>query len=176
MNIFYKTISIIILSLSLFSLSFAEKPLWIENYPYNSDYYIGIGYSTKSNDDYENEARNNAINEIASQIEINISSETIHKLIEKNGRIDELLKKQIQTSTKQSLESVEIVDKYENNNEYWIYCRLSKEEYKKQKQIELNKAINNSLDLFARARESEKENSISKALSQYIESLKPIEK
>ena len=176
MNIFSKTLSIIILSLFLFSFSYAEKPLWIENYPYNSDYYIGIGYSTKSNDDYENEARNNAINEIASQIEISISSETIHKLIEKNGRIDELLKKQIQTSTKQSLESVEIVDKHENNNEYWIYCRLSKEEYKRQKQIELNKAVNNSLDLFARARESEKENSISNALSQYIESLKPIEK
>ncbi|NQV19080.1 MAG: LPP20 family lipoprotein [Armatimonadetes bacterium] len=177
MNIFSKTLSIIIvLSLFIFSLSSAEKPLWIENYPYNSDYYIGIGYSTKSNEDYENEARNNAINEIASQIEINISSETIHKLIEKNGRIDELLKKQIQTSTKQSLEQVEIVDKHENNNEYWVYCRLSKEEYKRQKQIKLDKAINNSLDLFARARESEKENSISKALSQYIESLKPIEK
>ena len=158
------------------SILYSEKPVWIENYPYNSDYYIGIGYSTKSNDDYENEARNNAINEIASQIEISISSETIHKLIEKNGRIDELLKKQIQTSTKQSLEQVEIVDKHENNNEYWVYCRLSKEKYKRQKQIELDKAINNSLDLLARARESEKENSISKALSQYIESLKPIEK
>ncbi|MCK4311188.1 MAG: LPP20 family lipoprotein [Candidatus Cloacimonetes bacterium] len=158
------------------SILYSEKPLWTENYPYNSDYYIGIGVSTKSNDDYENEARNNAINEIASQIKINISSETIHKLIEKNGRIDELLKKQIQTSTKQSLEHVEIVDKHENNNEYWVYCRLSKEEYKKQKQIELDKAINNSLDLFTRARKSEKENSISKALSQYIESLKPIEK
>jgi hypothetical protein len=176
MNFIKKIIVLIILVLVSVFLASAEKPLWIENYPYNSDYYIGIGYSTKSNDDYENEARNNAIGEIASQIEINISSETIHKLIEKNGRIDELLKKQIQTSTKQSLEHVEIVDKHENNNEYWIYCRLSKEEYKKQKQIELNKAINNSLDLFARARESEKENSISNALSQYIESLKPIEK
>lgn len=175
MNFIKKNVIIILVLVSVF-LASAEKPLWIENYPYNSDYYIGIGYSTKSNDDYENEARNNAINEIASQIEISISSETIHKLIEKNGRIDELLKKQIQTSTKQSLESVEIVDKHENNNEYWIYCRLSKEEYKRQKQIELNKAVNNSLDLFARARESEKENSISNALSQYIESLKPIEK
>ncbi|MDO9577759.1 MAG: LPP20 family lipoprotein [Candidatus Cloacimonadales bacterium] len=168
------TVALIILIAEF--LTSIEKPLWIENYPYNSDYYIGIGYSMKHINDYENEAKNNAITEIASQIEINISSETIHNLIEKNGRIDELLKKQIQTSTKQNLENVEIVDKYENNNEFWIYCRLSKEEYKKQKQIELNKAVNNSLDLFARARISEKENSISKALSQYIESLKPIEK
>ena len=177
MNIFLKTIStIIILSLFLFSLSYAVKPYWIENYPYDADFYVGIGFSSKNTENYIQEAKNNAINEIASQIEISISSETIHKLIEKNGRIDELLKKQIQTSTKQSLEQVEIVDKHENNDEYWIYCRLSKKEHKKQKQIELDKAINNSLDLFARARKSEKENSISNALSQYIESLKPIEK
>lgn len=170
-----RLIIVIIITISTF-LASAEKPLWIDKYPYHSDYYIGIGYSTKGNNDYENQARNNAINEIASQIEINISSDTIHKLIEKNGIIDELLNKQIQISTKQNLNNVEIVDKYDNNNEYWIYCRLSKEEFKKQKQIELDKAINNSLDLFARARKSEKENSISKALSQYIESLKPIEK
>jgi hypothetical protein len=176
MNLIKNIFVLIILVLISVSLTSTEKSLWIENYPYNSDYYIGIGYSTKGNDDYENEARNNAINEIASQIEISISSETIHKLIEKNGRIDELLKKQIQTSTKQSLEHVEVVDKHENDNEYWIYCRLSKEEYKKQKQTELDKAIKNSLDLFSRAKKSEKENSISKALSQYIESLKPIEK
>jgi len=176
--IFLRKTVVIVVSIILIAefLASDEKPLWIENYPYNLDYYIGIGYSAKSNNDYENEAKNNAINEIASQIEINISSETIHNLIEKNGRIDELLKKQIQTSTRQSLESVEILDKHENNNEYWIYCRLSKEEYKKQKKNELNKAINNSLDLFARARKSEKEYSISKALSQYIESLIPIEK
>ena len=177
MNIFSKSLSIIIiLSLFLFSLSYAEKPYWITAYPYDSDFYVGIGFSSKNTENYTQEAKNNAINEIASQIKITISSETIHKLIEENGRINELLKQQINTSTKESLEDVEIVDNWDSGDEYWVYCKLSKERYKKQKQLRLKDAVNKSLNLFSKAKESEKEDAIPKALSFYFESLKPIEK
>ena len=175
-GLLHKTIAVIILSLFLFSLSYAEKPFWITDYPYDADFYVGIGFSSKNTENYIQEAKNNAINEIASQIKITISSETIHKLIEENGRIDELLKQQINTSTKESLEDVEVVDNWDSGDEYWVYCRLSKEKYKKQKQLRLKEAVNKSLNLFSKAKESEKRYAISKALSFYFESLKPIEK
>jgi len=177
MNIFSKTLStIIILSLFIFSISYAEKPYWLTDYPYDADFYVGIGFSSKNTENYIQAAKNNAINEIASQIKITISSETIHKLIEENGRIDELLKQQINTSTKESLEDVEIVDNWDNGDEYWVYCRLSKEKYKKQKQLKLKEAVNKSLNLFSKAKENQREYAVSKALSFYFESLKPIEK
>ena len=49
-------------------------PDWIINQPTSPDAWIGIGYSAVSGDRYRETARNKAIDEIASQIEVHIES------------------------------------------------------------------------------------------------------
>ena len=111
-----------VLTLSI-SQTFAgdEKPEWLKNRPVRSKFYIGIGMAQKNNSaqDYHQVAKENALQDLSSEINVNISSNITVKLTENADRIQEELRSQIQTSTKASLEGYEMVDSWENDQEYW---------------------------------------------------------
>ncbi len=155
-----------------------RKPKWIKDRPVNNDYYIGIGKSSKekSSSDYLEIAKNRALADMISEISVNISSNSVLYQIEDNKGLQETYQAQIELATKNYIEGYEIVDSWENKEEYWIYYRLSKVEYKKRKQEILDRAINLSKDFYEKAKEAEKEFDINNALIYYVKSFDAIKK
>lgn len=154
-----------------------KKPAWLESRPFNPLYYVGIGMSNKSSSsgDYQAVARDNALQNLASEITITISSELIIKLVEQAGMIREEFQSQIRSSTTASLEGYELVDSWEDDSEYWVYYRLAKEVYAERRTAAINKAKALGYDLLSRARESEAQGDAATAIALYVQALKTVE-
>jgi len=155
-----------------------RKPNWIKNRPIDNDYYIGIGKANKkeSKADYLEIAKNKALADMISEISVNISSNSVLYQIEDNKGLQETYQAKIKLAAKDYIEGYELVDTWENKEEYWIYYRLSKTEYKRKKQEILDRAINLSKDFYEKAKEAEKEYDINNALIYYIKSFDAIKK
>ena len=160
-----------------YSICFAGTPGWVQKRPVSQAYYIGIAVASKTGDskNYIQIAKDAALNDLASQIQVNIAGDLMQKIVEKSGLVQDEFVRQIQTSTRAELEGFELVDTYETDNAYWVYYRLSKELYAQQKLAKLHKAASLSLDLFKKAREYENSGSIAKALQFYFQAFAPIE-
>jgi len=158
---------------------FAKKsPDWVKNRPIDSEYYIGIGFAQKikDNSDHIEIAKNNALKNLSSEITVNITGEAISNIVEKAGIVEDEFKTQIRSTTQAELEGYELIDTWQDKNEYWVYYQLSKELYKQLKQEKIDKAISLALDLFSEAKINEEKKNIEKALLYYLQSLNPIEK
>ena len=165
----------------IFSFVLCEQANWVSKRPVNRAYYIGIGMVKKSTStNYVQSAKNNALNDLASEISINISSELVDVMIEQSGMSEEKSRSEIQALTKAELEEYELIDTWENDYEYWVYYHLSKEIYKANIELKRQNAISLSLDLFKKAKEKETNwntqgSTINSAIEYYIQALKPIE-
>ena len=84
------------------SLLFAQKPHWVDNRPVSNRYFIGIGFADKKKTpNYREVAQAAALNDLASQISVNISSELIDIMTEYSGVSEEYARSTIIMSTKQ---------------------------------------------------------------------------
>ncbi len=155
-----------------------RKPKWVKDRPVNSDYYIGIGKSgkEKSSYDYLETAKSKALADMISEISVNVSNNSVLYQIEDNKGLQETYQAQIELATKDYIEGYEMVDSWEDKEEYWVYYRLSKAEYKRKKQEILDRAINLSKDFYEKAKEAEKEFDINNALIYYVKSFDAIKK
>jgi hypothetical protein len=154
-----------------------KKPEWVKRRPTGKDYYVGIGVAQKSLEDRRHIriARDIALNDLASQITVNVSGEVVRNVVEKSGLVEEEFRSHIHTSTRTILEEYELVATWEDSREYWVYFRLSKLTYENQKRRKLEQAVRLSLDFFDEAKKNESENNISKALLFCIKALFAIE-
>ena len=173
-------ISKIIIYFSVISLTFCEMPNWVAQRPVNNNYYIGIGIASTSSSNYIQSAKNSALNDLSSEISVNISSELVDIMVEKSGMNAEESRSVIHASTKADLEGYEVMGTWENGFEYWVYYRLSKSTYKAQQELKRKNAISLSLDLFKKGKEKEtnwntKGSTINSAIEYYVQALKPIE-
>jgi hypothetical protein len=154
-----------------------KKPIWISERPVENEYYIGIGAADKGNGnlDYRQIAKENALQDLSSEINVNITSQVIVDLMETSDNVVEDLKAQIRSSTKANLEGYELVDNWEDDSQYWVYYRLSKELYKKYRIARIDKASALGLNLFTKAREKENEKDPAAAMGLYIQAMQTIE-
>ena len=72
------------------------------------------------------------------------------------------------------LEGFELVDTWEDTNDYWVYYRLSKNHYQNIKQQKLEKVMSLALDMFNNARINEQQGRLSNALTFYLQALKQL--
>ncbi|MDP3113659.1 MAG: LPP20 family lipoprotein [Candidatus Cloacimonadaceae bacterium] len=120
-----------------------KPPLWITQHPNESGYYIGIGRSIiAGNKDYQNQAKNAAYNDIATQIEVYVKGESESKFTEDTGVVRDYSMTRTQTSTDVKIENIELVDSWSNKKEYWVYYRLSKAEYQRIRSERIESALN----------------------------------
>jgi hypothetical protein len=166
-----------VLTLSI-SQTFAgdEKPEWLKNRPVRSKFYIGIGMAQKNNSaqDYHQVAKENALQDLSSEINVNISSNITVKLTENADRIQEELRSQIQTSTKASLEGYEMVDSWENDQEYWVYYELSKSKFRMRHLQRLQNASDLGKNFYTQAQEKLKSGDAAAAITLNIQGLNSI--
>jgi hypothetical protein len=129
-------------------------PNWVAEKPSDNEFYYGIGAAPiLADSSHIEDARESALNDLASNIEVNVSKNAILKQLENNQNIDSGFQKQIQLSNiHQQSSLLEKATVFENQVEYWIMYRINKQNWvqyqKEQKQTTLenaNKLYGNAL-------------------------------
>lgn len=163
--------------LVILPLSAKKKPDWVKERPIENDYYIGIGVAekTKGNNEHIQFAKDDALKNLASEIEIKISSEVVSSVIEKSGILEDELRAKIVSTTQAELEDYKLIDTWESKKEYWVYYRLARDTYKLNRMKKIDKAKSLSLDLYLEALNSTTDRDYANALTLFLQALKPIE-
>jgi len=105
------------------------KPNWVSDHPLDREYYVGIAFCEKSNPNYIECAKSKALEGIASEIMITVSSENQLITTEFNDTFESSFSSNIKTKTTSELEGYELIDIWQDNRFYWVYYRLKKETY-----------------------------------------------
>ena len=143
-----------ILFLLLYSCSSRSEPEWITHQPNAENYWFGVGSVEKPfyGADIREEARNKALNEIAAQISVDISSSFEHVITEENLSLDEFAKSVVQTRVEKNLPNIEIADNYESKNRYYLLAKLSQITYYETIEKQRRNAVKTAFGLLDKAK------------------------
>ena len=155
----------------------ALKPAWLKNEPYQEGYYTGIGHSNKDGiNNYIQSAKKSALDDLVSQIKVNVSSTSVLSFLETDKKMQEQYEQIIQTTAADEIEEFELVDAWEDGANYWVYYRLSIARYRQIKEEQKRNATLLATDYFKKARQAEKEGERLHAISFYFQAFRSIEK
>lgn len=155
---------------------YPPAPSWVNNRPNSTGYYIGIGSARKTADMNQTlqDAKQNALADMASDISVSISTNSLLSTFESNSSFSEDFSKTIKAQAEQDLEGYETVGNYEDQNNYWVYFRLSKTDYQRIKEERKSKAITKALDLYDKGINAEKVGDVRLAFVSFIKALEPL--
>ncbi|MBS1488796.1 MAG: LPP20 family lipoprotein [Bacteroidetes bacterium] len=153
------------------------QPTWLSDKPDDTFYYIGIGHATKDGQsNYVQEAKKSALEDLVSGIKVNVSSTSVLNQLDDGKGFSEKYQQMIQTTATDDIEEYEQVDVWQDEKNYWVYFRLSKQRYKEIKDEQKRNAVALGLDFFTKARQSEKNNDPVIALGFYYQGFRAVEK
>src|SRR5258706_9397529 len=153
------------------------KPAWLSAKPDEGIYYIGIGHANKDGqNNYIQEAKKSALEDLVSSIKVNVSSTSVLNQLDNGKEFQEKYQQMIQTTAADDIEEYEQVDVWQDDRNYWVYDRLSKQRYKEIKDQLKRNAVTLGLDFFTKAREAEKNNDPVTALGFYYQGFRAVEK
>ncbi|MCD4697239.1 MAG: LPP20 family lipoprotein [Bacteroidales bacterium] len=155
---------------------FEAQPLWMKQTPEVPGFYTGIGSSKKVGIPYEYQeaAKKDALADLAEGIAINISSTSVLNTIETKSGFTETFDQQIKVSTDDYLEGFEPVDFYENDNEYWVYYRISKQTYAEKKEMKKRDAVAVARDKYIAGNQAMDTDKPKDAITFYLQGLEAI--
>ncbi|MBI9102943.1 MAG: LPP20 family lipoprotein [Spirochaetales bacterium] len=126
------------------------KPAWVEQYPKDNAFYVGIGSSNTGveADDMEL-ARARALNAVAAEISTEIKSSTSFREVDDGeGGVERSAEEEINAVVAQNLQAVETMDSwYSSESGGWYYVRLNKAEWEAIQTREMNDIKRRVLDL-----------------------------
>jgi len=154
----------------------APQPEWVKMRPSSPTYYYGIGAVRKSMDvsQYQQAARQNALADMAGEISTTISSNSVLHAFESNLGFREDFTSTIRAQTQQDLEGYELVDSWEDLENYWVYYRLSKARYQELKEQRKHDAVSRSFDYFTSGLGQRDRGNIRMGIVQLVKALEPI--
>jgi hypothetical protein len=147
-----------------------KVPIWVSSRPNNGFKYIGIGFAEKGKGpDYQIEAKKAALFDLASEIKINISSNSVLYTVQNNNNFNENFNSLIKLSNTDNLEGYTLVDSYENDKQYWVYYMLDKQAYADAKALKKQQTINKAANIIVASFEDEKNKDFSACLKKRIQ-------
>lgn len=129
------------------STSTAVKPQWVSAKPINSSYYIGISSAPKRGynpNAYMATAKQNAMSDLASEISVNVESNSVLNSMQIDQNYSQQFINDIKMNNALQLEGFELVDTYEDENNYWVYYQLNKVTYQQWKEQKKQQAISSA--------------------------------
>ena len=147
------------------------QPDWVSQKPNDPAFYVGIGTASKKLSDYAGIAKKNALQDLVSEIKINISSTSILSQIDKNYQFKEEYESKVKTTAAAEIQDFERVAAYEDAANYWVYYRLSKATFNSQKQKSLADTKIMALQFFEKAAKAEQDQSFATAIDFYFRTL-----
>lgn len=153
------------------------RPEWLSAKPASDVYFMGIGHSTKTGENnYIQIAKKSALQDLVSEIKVTVSSTSILTSIDENKEFRDRYEQIIQTEAADEIEEFELADVWEDERNYWVFYRLSRQRYREIKEAQKRDAVALALDLFTKARQSEKVKKEAEALGFYFQGFRAIEK
>ncbi len=148
-------------------------PDWVMQHPISSSHYIGIAVTNKKNNpiDYASVATKNALNNMASTVSVRITGQSFLNTMETNKVFSEDFSSSINTSTDIVFDDYETAGVYENENEYWVYVRISKISYQEQQARKKNEVLQAAYALYERSIEPKKRNQINTSIDLLLHAL-----
>ena len=153
------------------------KPSWLKNQPFQEGYYTGIGHSIKDgSNNYVQAAKKSALDDLVSQIKVNVSSTSVLSFIEVDRKLQEQYEQIIQTTAADEIEEYELVDAWEDPSNYWVYYRLSISRYRQIKEEQKRNATTLAVDYLTKGKSAEASNERLQAITYYFQSFRSVEK
>ncbi len=148
-------------------------PEWVNSRPLDPAYYIGIGSASKRLDpmNFAESAKKNAMNAMASEIKVNVRSESFLNTMQVNMQVQEAYNQTIATTTNADLEGFEVVDIYETPEDYFVFYRLSKSTHESIHRAKKTSAMQSAYDQLQQARVQRDRGSIALASDLYLHGL-----
>jgi hypothetical protein len=155
----------------------ALKPAWLKTEPYQDGYYTGIGHSAKDgSNNYIQSAKKSALEDLVSEIKVNVSSTSVLSTMEVDQKLQEQYEQIIKTTATDDIEEFELVDAWEDTQNYWVYYRLSIARYRQIKEEQKQNAALLATDYLKKGREAEKTKDYLQALEFYFQAFRSVEK
>lgn len=151
-------------------------PHWVNSSPTHPDYYVGVFSVQKSGLDFRDKAKKGALENLASEISVTISGESVLKTLETNGSFNQDYKQEVKVQSTEDIEGYELMGTWESDTEYWVYYRLSKSKYAQIKKERISKALALGKDFFRRAKENHDNNNYHEAFVLSIKALESVSK
>ncbi len=170
-------ILLLVLAFAIPDTADAAKPRWVKKRPSGKDYYVGMGMAYKAGDqgrDYARQARSKALKELASEIEVSVSANSLLQQFEDNYAFRETFRSETATAVEQNLKGYE-VQTWENKREYWVMLRLNKADYNRRKQQDLEMAKKTAASWLNNARQHLEEQDVTNALASYFKAIQALE-
>ncbi len=153
------------------------KPAWLSAKPSQPGYYTGIGHSTKTgNNNYVQEAKKSALEDLVSEIKVNVSSSSVLSTFEDNNEFREQYEQIIKTTAADEIEEFEQAGAWEDATNYWVYYRLSIQRYREIKEEQKRNAVILATDYLEKAQRADVEGERLQALGFYFQSFRSMEK
>lgn len=153
------------------------KPSWLSAKPSQSAFYTGIGKGTKSGtNNYIQEAKKSALEDLISEIKVNVSSSSVLSTFEDDKEFREQYEQIIQTTAADEIEEFEQAGAWEDENNYWIYYRLSKARYKAIKDEQKRNAVILATDYYEKGQAADLSGDRIQALGFYFQAFRSMEK
>ena len=147
-----------------------KVPNWVSSRPNNGFKYVGIGFAEKGKStSYQMEAKKNALYDLASEIKVDISSNSVLYTVQNNNTFNENFNSLIKLSNSDNIEGYSLVDSYENDKQYWVYYQLDKQEYNDLKIKKKQQIITKASNLIAASFYDEKNKDFSSSLKKRIQ-------
>lgn len=153
-------------------------PTWTQSKPIDPNYYHGIGISSKqsfnTNLDFKQVAKNNALNDLASEISVKVNASSLLSQIEVNRQFSESFIANTTLTSTEELEGYELVDTYENETNYFVFYRLSKEDHERRKALRRQRALSSAADFLTSAEEFRNRRDAYQTYLMYIKAMETI--
>lgn len=147
-----------------------KVPIWVSSRPSGGFKYIGIGVADKTRgNDFQMEAKKNALYDLASEIKVDISTNSVLYSVSSNNTFDQNFNSMIKLSNSDNIEGYTLVDTYENDKQYWAYYELDKAEYAKLKAQKKQNTISKASNLIKTSFSDEKNKNFSACLKKRIQ-------
>ena len=153
------------------------KPAWLKTTPYQDGYYTGIGQSVKDgSNNYIQAAKKSALDDLVSQIKVNVSSTSVLNQLEVDKKLSEQYEQIIKTTAADEIEEFELVSAWEDVTNYWVYYRLSIARYRQIKEEQKRDATLLATDYYKKAKQADQNGERLQAISFYFQAFRSIEK
>jgi hypothetical protein len=151
------------------------RPEWVKERPIIPGEYTGIGMSNKSyGADFRESARKNSLADMSSQIEVQISVNSLLYTLSSDTKYQQDFRSLNKTTTNLQLEGYELVGTWENDSEYWMYYRLPISIYQEQRRKKIQAAREQGLDLLKKGDEISRSGAVPAAVGYYIKALEQL--
>ncbi len=152
-----------------------DLPLWVQKTPADQQFYYGVGAATKSKGlMHRDVAKRHALRILSESISVQISSTSLLQQYATDDDYRTFFVDHIRLNTFNELSDYELVEEWEDRNQYWVLYRLCRTRFAELKQQRMQNAFNQSVGHLAEAQRLHANNRTADAIRSQILALESI--